>query len=66
MLMFIIYTDNCFFSVNFLLNSGFALNDDDNNKNNNNNYLMSFLCRKLETTQLLPHLCLWIDGCLEG
>lgn len=43
MLMFIIYT-NILFSVNYLLNSGFALNNinANNNNNDNNNYLMGF------------------------
>jgi len=59
MLMFIIYT-NILFSVNYLLNSGFALNNNinaDNNNNDNNNYLMGFPAWKLKATLLLPHLC---------
>jgi len=54
--MFIIYTNNCFFSVNFLLNSGFALNN-----TNNNNYLMSSPDWKLNTTTSPP--LLWINKC---
>lgn len=59
MLMFIIYT-NILFSVNYLLNSGFALNNNinaNNNNDNNNNYLMGFPAWKLKATLLLPHLC---------
>jgi len=52
--MFIIYT-NILFSVNYLLNSGFALNNNIND--NNDNYLMGFPAWKLKTTLLLPHLC---------
>lgn len=54
MLMFIIYT-NILFSVNYLLNSGFALNNiNANNNNDNNNYLMGFPAWKLKPTLLLP------------
>lgn len=57
MLMFIIYT-NILSSVNYLLNSGFALNNNINaNNHNNNNYLMGFQAWKLKATLLLPHLC---------
>lgn len=52
MLMFIIYT-NILSSVNYLLNSGFALNNNVNT-NNNNNYLMGFQAWKLKATLLLP------------
>lgn len=54
MLVFIIYTDKCFFSVNCLLNSGFALNN-----NNNNNYLMSFQEWKLKQHNYFPTCGSW-------